>query len=88
MPIKESTSDAGVQSSFMMVDWSPIRQSTNALAPTTTTTVKSKDNPYAMPRFDKCYRYGGPGHRSNERPKRKQVNMADYGDNEEEGFGI
>jgi len=33
-------------------------------------TTKGKENPYAKPRIDKCYRCGEPGHMSNECSKR------------------
>ena len=82
----------GVQPSFTTVDRPPARQSTNALASapaaTTATTAKSKEKPYVKPGVGKCYKCGEPEHRSNECPKRKQVNMADYENNEEEGFEI
>ena len=54
---------------------------------TTITVTKSKENPYTKPENDKCYRCGEPGYRSNECPKRKQVNVVDYGD-EDEGVVI
>jgi len=58
-------------------------------APGTTTTVaaRSKENPYINFGFGKCYRCGEPGNRSNEHPKRKQVNVVDYGD-EDGGVAI
>ena len=55
----------------------------SAPATTTPAAAKSKENPYTKSRAGKCYRYGEPGHRSNECPKRKQVNIVDYGDDEE-----
>ena len=58
-----------------------------ALATTNPVAVKSKENPYTKPSIGKCYRRGEPRHRSNECPKRKQVNIADYGD-EDEGVRI
>ena len=84
MPIEKSTSGIGVQLNFTMLDRSPVRQLTNApvSAPTTTNppATKSKENPYAKFGVGKCYRYGEPGHKSNECPKKKQVNMIDYKD--------
>jgi len=45
--------------------------------------LKGKENPYAKPRVGKCYKCDEPGHRSNECPKKKSVNMADYEDKDE-----
>jgi len=61
--------------------------SASAPATTTATVTKSKENPYIKPGIGKCYRCEKPGHSSNECPNRKQVNNADYGD-EEEGIII
>jgi len=62
---------------------------TPASAPATTATAtKSKENSYAKPGVDKCYGCREPGHKSNECPKRKQVKMTDYEDDEREGFKI
>ena len=46
----------------------------------TTAAAKSKENPYTEPDVDKCYRCGESEHKSNECLRRKQVNMADYKD--------
>jgi len=76
------------QSSFTMVDRPSARQPINNSAPapstTTATTAKSKEDPYAKPGVGKCYRCGELGQRSNECPKRRQDNMADYEDDGEE----
>jgi len=55
---------------------------TSASAPATTTVAaaKRKENPYTKFDNGKCYRCVEPRHRSNDFPKRKQVNVADYGD--------
>ena len=82
----KSRSDVRVQLSFTPVDQPPTRQSTNTPASTppitTTIAVKSKENPYAKPEIDKCYKCGEPGQKSNECPKKKPINMADYRDDE------
>ena len=49
----------------------------------TASTTKGKENPYAKTRVDKCYRFGEPKHRSNECPKRRLVNIANYKDEDE-----
>ena len=58
-------------------------------APATTiiTAAKSKKKPYTKPKIDKCYKCREPKHRSNEYPKRKQVNVVDY-EHEDEGVVI
>jgi len=49
------------------------------LTPTITLAVaKSKNDPYSKLGIDKCYRCGELGHKFNECPKRRQVNMANY----------
>ena len=72
-----------------MVGRLPVHQLNNtfALAPSITiiTVIKSKGNSYSKSGIDKCYRCGEPGHRSNEYPKMKQANIADYRD---EGEGV
>ena len=55
----------------------------SAQATTTTVASKSKENSYTKPGIDKCYKCGKPGHRFNECPKRKQVNVSEYGDEDE-----
>ena len=85
-PIQESTSDAGVQSSSTMVDRPPTHQSANTSTSTPSTTAiaaKSKENPYAKPGVGECYMCGRPGRKSNKCPKRRQVNMANYEDEDE-----
>jgi len=43
-------------------------------------TTKGKKNPYAKPGVGRYYMCGEPGHRSNECPKKRPVNMTDYED--------
>ena len=92
MLIEESANGTGVQPSSAMVDRQPTHQLNNApaLAPATTTiaAAKSKKNPYAKFGVGKRYSCGKLGHEFNECPKSKQVNIADYEDDEEEGFEI
>ena len=45
-----------------------------------TPTTKGKENPYAKPDAGKGYMCGDPGYKTNECPKKRQVNMADYED--------
>ena len=59
-----------------------------AKAPVSTPTInpavaKGKENPYTKPGISKCYKCGEPEHKSNEYPKRRQVNMADYEEEDE-----
>ena len=79
MSIKEPLDGKGIQPSFTMIDQPPTQQTIKAhvLAQTITTSVASnyKENPNTKPRIDKCYRYGEPGHRSNECPKRKLLTI-------------
>ena len=46
--------------------------------------VKKADNPYAKPGVRKCYRCHQPGHKSNECPTRKTVNVVER-DEEDDG---
>jgi len=46
-------------------------------------TTKSKENPYAKPGVGKYYKCGESGHKSNECPKKRPVNMKDYEDEDE-----
>jgi len=48
--------------------------------------AKSKDNPYTKPRVGKCYMCDEPGHRSNERPKRRPINIVDYEEEEDDAL--
>ncbi|GJZ52625.1 putative nucleotidyltransferase, ribonuclease H [Tanacetum coccineum] len=68
----------------------------NAVTSTSSNTIQSEQtekeggkipmvNPYAKPIRDKCYRCGIPRHRSNVCPQRKQVNLAKYDENKNEG---
>ena len=45
-----------------------------------TTAPTKNNNPYTIPFSVKCYRCGEVGHRSNECPKRKAVNMVERED--------
>jgi len=47
---------------------------------TTTPTTKGKKNSYAKSNVGKCYRCDEHRNKSNECPKRRQVNIADYDD--------
>jgi len=91
-PFEKCTSGAGVQPSSITVSRSPARQSTNtptsALATITTANVKSKENLFAKSGVGKFYTCGRPGHKSNEYPKRNQVNLVDYEDDWEEEIEI
>jgi len=83
MLFEESLGGEGVQSSPTTVYQPPADQTIKAhvFAPATTA-AKSKENLYAKPGVGKCYRHGEPEHRSNECPKRKQVNMVNFRDDE------
>jgi len=68
----------------------PIEETTteaSTAAPVTTADLiaKDKENPHAKSDVDMCYRCG---HKSNECPKRKQVNMVDCEEEEEEELEI
>ena len=47
---------------------------------TTTPTTNGNRNSYVKSGVGKCYMRGGPEHKSNECPRRRQINMADYED--------
>ena len=91
MLLEEPLSVEGIQLSSTSVDQPPTQQTVKSpvLAPaiTTTAAAKSKENSYTKPEIGKCYRRGEPEHTSNGCPKRKQVNVADYRD-EDEGVVI
>jgi len=91
-PIEDSTCGTRVQLGSTTVDRSPAHQSTNVLAsaPTMSTaaTAKNKENSYIKSGVGKCYRCGEHGHRFNECPKRRQINLADYEDEGEEEVEI
>jgi len=68
-----------------MVTGQPLTQPTakaSASTATTSAVVKNKENPYTNLEIGKCYRCGEPEHKSNECPKRRQVNIADYEEEE------
>jgi len=90
LPIKsvgeKTSSSTRTQQSSTSDNRPPAHKATDA--PTTksvmtTPTTKGKENPYAKPVVSKCYLCGEPEHKSNECPKRRQVNMADYEDENE-----
>ena len=71
----------------------PIEETTTeapTAAPVTTwaSVAKGKENLYAKPDVGKCYRCGEPGYKSNKDSKRKQLNMADYEEEEEKELEI
>ena len=49
-------------------------------ATTNAAPTKGKENPYTKPEIGKCYRCGEAEHKSNECPKRREINMTDYED--------
>ena len=83
MSINEPSGGEGIQPSPTMVNQPPAQQMIKALVSAPTNAgIKSKENSYAKPGVGKCYKCGEPGHKFNECPQRKQVNMADYRDDE------
>jgi len=86
MLLEKSLGGDGIQPNSMTVDQPPTQQAVKApmSTPTTNSVVaKGKKNPYTKPEIDKCYRCDEHGHKSNEGPKRRPVNMVDYEDEDE-----
>jgi len=86
--VAEKTSDnTRTQQSFTLSDRLLAQKSTSApttsLMTSTTHTKKGKENSYVKLGVGKCYRFGEPGHKPNECPRRRQVNMVDYEDEDE-----
>ena len=80
MSIEEHVEGDGVQPSSTMAG-QPLVQTiakASTSTPTTPAVAKSKNNPYSKPEIGKCYKCRKPEHKSNECPKRRQVNMTDY----------
>lgn len=51
--------------------------------------IQNKPNPYARPFLGRCLRCNQPGHKSNECPQRRQVNLvADGGDEDYDACGV
>ena len=87
MSTEEPLDGERIQSSFTTVYQPPTQQMVKApiLTPTTNPTVaEGKENLYNKSEIGKRYRCGEPEHKFNECPKRRQVNMADYGAEDEE----
>ena len=73
--------DDGVPPSSTMIGQPIVQPPARASTSTPTTTLmiaKSKKIPYTKPGVGKCYMCDESGHRSNEYPKRRLVNMIDY----------
>jgi len=86
LSIEEPLGGEGVQLSSTTVDL--LLAQLTAKAPIWTPTInsvvaKGKENPDIKPEIGKCYRWGEPGNKSNECPKRRQVTMTEYKDEDE-----
>jgi len=88
---EKTSSSTKTQQGSTSGDRPPARKATDAFtanpATTATPTIKGKENSYAKPGVGKCYRCGEPKHKSNKCPRR-QVNMADYEDEDEVNVDI
>ena len=88
---EESLGDEEIQRSSPTVDQPPTQPPTqqtvkalmSALAITYPTVAKGKENPYTKPEIGMYYSCNEPEHKSIECPKRRQVNMTDYKDEDE-----
>ena len=81
MSIDKPSSDEEIQPSPTMVDQPPTQQTIKApVSALTTAAAKGRENPYTNPGVGMCYRCGEPEHKSNVCPRRRQINMADYED--------
>jgi len=56
----------------------PTAKASTSTPPPTPAVAKSKDNSYFKLEIGKFYKCGEPEHKFNECPKRRQVNMTDY----------
>ena len=88
---KKTSNNIRTQQSFTLGD-RPLGQKVTGTAtanPVTTAapTTMGKENSYAKPSVGKCYKYGEPRNKSNEFPRRRQVNMTDYEDEDEVKIG-